>query len=75
MHTDRTRFSDNILIDKETNEYEQCHCYMLYQYNKKGTFKNFNDISESVTLFHWVDTVKDFNHKENIYGCWIYDSN
>ena len=49
--------------------------YSLIKYNQKGTYKILKDISENVTLVHFMDSLRNVNHAISAVGYWIFYSN
>ena len=49
--------------------------YSLVNYKKKISYDILKDISQHVTLFQLMNSLRNVNHAISVVGYWIFDSN
>ena len=71
----RIDFANAILKNRKIIKGEPKVHYGLMKYKQTGSYKNFKDISENVTLVQLMDSLGNVNHAISVVGYWIFDSN
>ena len=73
-YSDRIKFSNSIMLEKDQNKGYQCLNYKIEKWNVKGIFDIMNGTSKNVTLVKFMDTVENINNAVSIVGYWIFYS-